>query len=273
MTKHIVVEPSREVAVEGPTRASSSDGRATAVAPTTHPSALPASGGQEPDAPPARTRRITRFLFTLVIVLSVLEAAAFGGNYLLNTRYYVSTDNAQVDGDKVDIAAPATGLVTGWTATQGSTVTRDEILGRVTIQGSKAQAQNTVKSPGTGTVAVSNVVNGEWVNAGDEMATAYNFSSIYVTARVSEDDIAAVHPGQQVDVAVDAYPNTSVTGVVEEVQASAAGQFSIYPGPDTDPTNPQKVDQYVPVKIAFTNTGGVGLSPGMNVTVHIRKDR
>jgi hypothetical protein len=244
------------------------------------PPGPPAPGPPAPAGPAAaptpvvspKTRRTTRILFTLVAVLSLLEAAAFTGNYLLYSRHYVSTDNAQVDGDKVDINAPATGLVTDWRATQGSTVNRGEILGRITIQGSSAQPRNTVRSPGAGTVAVDNVVDGEWVNAGDEMATAYDFNSIYVTARVSENDISEVRIGRPVDISVDAYPRASVTGIVQEIQASAAGQFSTYPGPDTDPTNPRKVDQYVPVKIAFTNTGRVELSPGMNVTVHIHKE-
>jgi multidrug resistance efflux pump len=74
-----------------------------------------------------------------------------------------------------------------------------------------------------------------------------------------------------VDISVDASPGAAVTGVVHEIQNSAAGPFTIFPSPDTDPSNPQKVDQYVPVKIKFTNTGGALLAPGMNVTVHIHK--
>ena len=94
----------------------------------------------------------------------------------------------------------------------------------------------------------------------------------YVTARVEEEDISGVRLGQAVDVSVDAYPNAPVRGTVTQIQASAAGQFTIYPSPDSDPTNPQKIDQYIPVKIAISDSGGARLLPGMNVTVHIRRD-
>jgi multidrug resistance efflux pump len=230
-----------------------------------HPSTAPTP------PPPAKWRRSTKIALATIAVVTLLETAAFSGTYFLDTSKYVSTDNAQVDGDKVDINAPATGTITHWTITNGSTVHTNQILGMIKGIGAGPQPEHPIKSPGNGTVAVNNSVNGEVVNSGTELATAYNFNDIYVTARVAETDIKDVHPGQPVDISIDAYPHTPVTGIVEEIQNSAAGPFSFYPSPDTDPSNPQKVDQYIPVKIEFTNTGGVALSPGMNVTVHIHK--
>jgi multidrug resistance efflux pump len=207
----------------------------------------------------------------VIAVVSLLEAGALAGNYFLNTSHYVSTDNAQVDGDKVDINAPMTGTLTRWTVTKGSQVTKQEIVGRIRIQGSGAQPQRAIRSPGHGTIAVNHAVNGQYVTAGTEMATAYDLNRIFVTARVDETEIRNVQVGQQVDISVDAFPHVPFTGLVEDVQDSSAGEFSIFPGLDTDPTNPQKVTQYIPVKVEFTNTGGVVLAPGMNVTVHIHK--
>jgi len=42
----------------------------------------------------------------------------------------------------------------------------------------------------------------------------------------------------------------------------AAGEFTIYPNPDTDPTNPQKTRQYIPVRIQIMNSDGMQLLPG-----------
>ncbi|HEX4250179.1 MAG TPA: efflux RND transporter periplasmic adaptor subunit [Pseudonocardia sp.] len=228
-----------------------------------------------PSAPPPapakkRWKRSTKIGLTIVAVVSLLEAAAFAGTFFLYSDHYVSTDNAQVDGDKVDINAPQSGVLTRWTVQQGSTVTPNQVVGRIAV-GDSNGPQWPIKAPGTGTVAVNNAVNGQYVTAGTELATAYNFNNIYVTARVAETDIRNVHLGMPVDISVDAFPGTPVTGVVEEIQASSAGSFSFFPGPDTDPSNPQKVDQYIPVKIAFTNTDGVAVTPGMSVTVHIHK--
>lgn len=226
-----------------------------------------------PRRPSGRKRftRTTRIGLTVIAIVTLLEAGAFAGNYFVNTSHYVSTDNAQVDGDKVDINAPITGTLTRWTVSQGSLVTQHQIVGRIQLQGSGAQPQRAIMSPGHGTIAVNHAVDGQYVTAGTELATAYDLNSIYVTARVDETDIRDVHVGQQVDISVDAFPDVPFTGLVENVQSSSAGVFSFFPGPDTDPTNPQKVTQYIPVKCEFTNTGGVALAPGMNVTVHIHK--
>lgn len=218
--------------------------------------------------------RASRVLFITVGVLSVLETAAFAGSYFLYSSHYVTTDNAQVDGDKIDIDAPVSGAVSDWAIQSGSVVEPNQVVGRIRMLGSGAQPERPVKVPGasTGTVAVDDVVDGSYVTAGTELATAYDLAKIYVTARVEDYDIASVRPGALVDVRADAFPNAPITGVVAVVQNSAAGNFSIYPPAGiADPSQPQRVDQYIPVKIELLSTGGARLAPGMDVTVHIHK--
>jgi multidrug resistance efflux pump len=216
--------------------------------------------------------KVSRNLFVLVAVLAFLESAAFGGTYFLNTRYYVSTDNAQVDGDQIQINAPASGTVTRWSIAQGQTVTRNQVLGRIQLVGSGPQVEQPVRSPGAGMVAVDDVTDGSYVTAGAELATAYNPASVYITARIEDTDMSEVHQGALVDISVDAYPQAAVTGVVSSIQESVASNFTYLPPPGSaDPSNPRRVDQYVPVRIALTSTGGAQLLPGMNVTVHIHK--
>jgi multidrug resistance efflux pump len=77
----------------------------------------------------------------------LLAAAGFGGAHLLYTPNYVSTDNAQVDGDKIDINAPATGPVTRWSITQGSSLRANQIIGRVKMLGSFAEPQGPSRHP------------------------------------------------------------------------------------------------------------------------------
>jgi multidrug resistance efflux pump len=218
------------------------------------------------------TRPPTRHVLTALAGLAVLAAVAFGGAYLIHSRNYVSTDNAQVDGDKVDITAPATGTLVNWRGEQGVQVSANEYIGRIKQGTSGAQPQMPIKSPGNGTIAVKDAVEGQWVTAGTELATAYDFDKIYITARVDEDDLTDVHLGAPVDVSVDAYPHARITGVVTDIQAGAAGVFSLFPQSNST-GNFQKVTQVVPVRITFTNTDGQYLVPGMNVTVHIHKQR
>jgi multidrug resistance efflux pump len=75
-----------------------------------------------------------------------------------------------------------------------------------------------------------------------------------------------------VDLSVDGYPHATITGVVSEIQSSTASQFDFYPSPDQNTQNPQRIKEWVPVKITFTSTGGAPILPGLNVTARIHKD-
>jgi multidrug resistance efflux pump len=196
--------------------------------------------------------------------------ARFRRGHLVYSRDYVSTDNAQVDGDKVNTTAPATGTLVDWRGEQGAQVSGNEVIGRIKQGTSGAQPQMVIKSPGNGTIAVNNAVEGQWITAGTEGATAYDFSKIYLTARIAETDVADVRLGAPVDISVDAYPGARITGMVTEIQAGAAGVFSLFPQSNST-GNFQKVTQVIPVRIAFTNIDGQYLVPEMNVTVHIHK--
>jgi multidrug resistance efflux pump len=221
----------------------------------------------EPPAPETPKRSKRKLFIVLAIIIGLILVVG-GGLYWHHASQFVSTDNAQVDGDQIQINAPTTGTVSGWTLTQGSTVTRNEVVGRIRVLGTGPQ--QVIKSPGNGTVAVTQVVNGTYVNGGSNLATAYNLSYIYVTARVDETDVSDVHVGALVDMDVDAFPGVPVQGVVQEVQGSSAGAFSLFPQNNSS-GNFQKVTQVIPIKIALLNTDGARLAPGENVTVHIHK--
>ncbi|MGA8518746.1 MAG: HlyD family efflux transporter periplasmic adaptor subunit [Pseudonocardiaceae bacterium] len=212
----------------------------------------------------------TRIALMVILTLAVFAGGVFATSYFLNARNYVSTDNAQIDGDKIQINAPTSGTLLDWSATEGTVVTKDQRVGRVEMQGGFFQPKMSIRAPSEGTVAMDNGVPGGFVTAGTQLAVAYDLDKIFVTARVDETDIRAVRPGQPVDVTVDAFPNTPLTGYVREVQGGAAGQFSLFPDTNTA-GNFQKVTQVIPVKIALADRRGLDLVPGMNVTVHIHK--
>ncbi|HET9117740.1 MAG TPA: efflux RND transporter periplasmic adaptor subunit [Pseudonocardiaceae bacterium] len=224
----------------------------------------PPSGGR-------RLKRSTRIALIVILVLALIAAAGFATSYFLNARNYVTTDNAQIDGDKIAINAPASGTLLDWSATQGAALSKDQIVGRIEMDGGFNKPQKTIKAPGVGTVAVDNGIVGTYVTAGTQLAVAYDLDKIFVTARVDETDVKAVHPGQVVDVSVDAYPHTPLTGRVREIQGGAAAVFSLFPQSNSG-GNFQKVTQVIPVKIGLDNVQNLDLVPGMNVTVHIHKN-
>lgn len=232
--------------------------------------------GIAPTAPPRhRLKQSTRIALVVILIIAVVAGGALGASYFLNARHYVSTDNAQVDGDKIMINAPTSGWLQDWRIHQGSTVHHNQVVGRIKIQNGFTQPLMSIRAPTAGTVAVDNGVVGTYVTAGTTLAVAYNLDKIYVTARVDDTDIKPVRAGLPVDIDVDAYPHTRITGYVQTIQAGAAADFSLFPQSNTQGTGTfQKVTQVIPVKIAFDDLSalnGLDLVPGMNVTVHIHK--
>jgi len=218
----------------------------------------------------SRTRDVSRTLMIVLAVIVVAESIAFAGTYLLYSRYRVVTDNAVVDADPIDVNAPQAGTLRRWSLNEGSRIRPGEHLGRVVSAGSKPQILELVRAPRAGTVGLNNVTDGEYVEAGQTLAIAYDLDHVWITARIDESDIARVRLGQLVDIRLDGYPNVAMVGKVGLIQASTASQLTVYPSTDSDPTNVQKIDQYVAVRILPTFTGGMTLRPGMNATVHIR---
>lgn len=232
----------------------------------------------DPAAPEAPARAVrgrspkpsTRKASIVIGIVALFMTIGLVYTYVIEGSKYVSTDNAQIDGDQITVNAPSSGTLIDWTAYQGTQLKKDRLVGRIKIQGGFVQPQQPIRAPGNGTVVIDDGVEGAFVTAGAPLAIAYDLSKIYVTARVDETDIDDVRPGQKVDIDVDAFSDADLTGTVREVQGGAAGEFSPLPRSNTA-GNYQKVTQVIPVKIALDDTQGLALVPGMNVTVKIHK--
>ena len=224
----------------------------------------------EPGETKRRMKRSTKIALIVIGVVALLAAIGFTLSYVLDASRYVSTDNAQVDGTQVPILAPASGTLVGWQGSTGLVMHRDQVIGRVQIQGAFVQPQLAIRAPAAGTIANSSTTNGAYVTTGAQLAVAYDPQGVYVTARVDETDIDDVQVGRPVDFTVDAYPGRTFHGTVQEIQGGAAAVFSPFPQSNSG-GNFQKVTQVIPVRVAIDDMQGVDLIPGMNVTVDIHK--
>ena len=129
--------------------------------------------------------RSTKISLTAWVVVVLLQVAAVGATYVLYSGPYVTTSNAQVDGDRVQINAPADGVLIKWDISQGTVVRPGQAVGRIKLNGTGFSGpQQIIRSPGRGQVAMEMVEEGQWVSAGTTLALAFEFSDIYVTAPV-----------------------------------------------------------------------------------------
>jgi len=91
-------------------------------------------------------------------------------------------------------------------------------------------ADLSIRTPYSGYLASRSVDLGQTISAGASIAEVDNIASTYFQPSISETDFRYVHPGQDVNVRLDAYPNRTFTGKVAAIFPSAsmtARQFSI----------------------------------------------
>jgi multidrug resistance efflux pump len=125
-----------------------------------------------------------------------------------------------------------------------------------------------IKSPMDGKVIMSNVIKGEVLTPGMEIATIADTAHIYIKANIEETNILNIQSGQKVDIQIDAYPHKTFQGNVESIGQATTGAFSTTLSLNTSGTY-SKVTQLIPVHIAIINTNNLTLMPGMNATVKI----
>jgi len=213
-----------------------------------------------------------RLLLVNIIILIVLVGGGFAAYaYYNKTVNYLSTDNAQIAGQQVTIAAPANGKLTNWGGKVGDHFSKNDKIGTILTTGTDGQpTEMPVTLPTDGTVVQSNAVQDSFVAAGTPLAQVYDLNNLWVTANIDETKIDEIAVGQDVDIYVDAFPNSTLKGKIQQIGLATAGTFSLLPN-SNNTANYTKVTQVVPVKVSIDDNKGVGIVPGMNVTVRIHK--
>lgn len=214
-----------------------------------------------------------RLLLINIIILIVLVGGGIGGYaYYNKTVNNITTDNAQIAGQQVTIAATANGKLTNWSGNVGSKVSKDSSIGTIISTDSTGKPVNVdVTAPTDGTIVQSNAVADSFVAAGTPLAVAYDLNNLWVTANIDETKIDEVAVGQDVDIHVDAFPDQTLKGKVQQIGLATSGSFSLLPSSSNTTGNYTKVTQVVPVKVSIDDSKGVAIVPGMNVTVEIHK--
>lgn len=226
-------------------------------------------------------------LKVILIAFIILVLVAGGGTgyyFLYQDSHFFTTQNAQLTADLVNITPEVTGKVTNWDVKEGDKVKSGQILGHqdisalVTSSAINTQALNSmadsiaakadIKSPIDGKVIKTNVVKGQVISPGMEVATIADIDNIYIKANIEETAIFKIKPSQKVDITIDAYSGKKFTGFVENIGQASESVFSIMPTLNTSGEF-SKVTQLIPVKIGIVNEENLTLMPGMNATVKI----
>jgi membrane fusion protein, multidrug efflux system len=127
-------------------------------------------------------------------------------------------------------------------------------------------AYTRIFSPADGLVSQRQVRPGQFVNVGTQVIAVVPLPNIWVIANFKETQMTNIRAGQLARIAVDAFPDLSLTGHVENWSPGTGSTFALLP-PDNATGNFTKVVQRVPVKIVLDKNPALGalVRPGMSV--------
>jgi len=132
-------------------------------------------------------------------------------------------------------------------------------------------SHTTISAAEAGRVASLTAAVGQFAQAGTAL-TMFVPDKIWVTANFKETQLHAMRPGQKVQLAIDAYPDRSISGHVASVQPGSGTAFSLLPAQNAT-GNYVKIVQRVPVKIVIdAPPTDVALGPGMSAVPTVRTD-
>jgi membrane fusion protein (multidrug efflux system) len=104
-----------------------------------------------------------------------------------------------------------------------------------------------IRAPQDGYVTQRNVDLGTYVQAGQQ--SIYLVApQVWVVANFKENQLAQMRPGQKVTMTVDSYPDLTLHGHVDSIQAGSGARFSAFPAENAT-GNYVKIVRRVPVKI------------------------
>ncbi|MCE0523298.1 MAG: HlyD family secretion protein [Methylacidiphilales bacterium] len=108
---------------------------------------------------------------------------------------------------------------------------------------------STIKAPATGYVGRKNVEVGNRVSSGQTLLVVVE-PDLWVVANFKETQLARMHPGQPVEISIDAIPGKVFQGRVDSFSPATGNEFALLPA-DNSTGNFTKIVQRVPVKVTF----------------------
>lgn len=146
---------------------------------------------------------------------------------------------------------------------------RELVLQRMQLD----ESYTVITAPYDGKMGKRTIQPGQQVQVGQTLAFIVDRETgKWVVANFKETQLRFMKLGESVDIIMDAYPDSKLTGTIVSLSPATGSRFSLLP-PDNSTGNFVKIVQRVPVKIKFKERNEVIdlLSAGMNATVTVKK--
>ncbi|GIM45567.1 secretion protein HlyD [Collibacillus ludicampi] len=211
-----------------------------------------------------------KVILSTILAAIVVGGAGIGGYYWYQATHYVSTEDARIDCDQYRVMPQISGELTQIIMKEGQSVQQNEAVAQQDTSNLDPSMMDKaiLRAPITGTIVKWFNKEHEVVTPGQAVAIVENLNDTYVSANIEETYIDKIHPGQPVDITVDALNGLKMTGTVRKVDQASNSTFSLLPAVNTS-GNFTKVTQRVRVEIELNKPKGITLIPGTNVEVKI----
>ena len=196
---------------------------------------------------------------------------------------FVSSNNAQVVADLVQVGSINAGRIVAMDVDVGSTVLEGQVIAVVDIPAviSRSSITDTSKmgfrdvqdqlfevvAPRSGVIAARWAKKGDTLPAGQRIATLVDQRRVWIEANIDEKKIERVRPGQPVEIEITGRDG-KLTGKVETVSPVTAATLAS-PSDRGLAGNGRRVAQVIPVKIRL-DEDNLSLIPGSSAEITIR---
>lgn len=130
----------------------------------------------------------------------------------------------------------------------------------------------TIEAPADGIVSRRSVEAGQFITIGQPLCSTIDITNLWITANFKETQVDKIHPGQAVEIKIDAYPSLKLTGKVDSYIGATGAKFALLP-PDNSTGNFVKIVQRVPVKISLSKLKKEEIDilfPGLSAYVSVK---
>jgi membrane fusion protein (multidrug efflux system) len=130
----------------------------------------------------------------------------------------------------------------------------DVLKAQAAIDQAKLDLEHThVVAAQDGQISNLTLTAGSLVGIGAPLFALIAENSFHIDANFKETELAGIHPGQDVDIQIDMYPDQHFKGTVESLSGGTGTAFSLLPAQNAT-GNWVKIAQRVPVRIKFAPT-------------------
>ena len=217
------------------------------------------------------------------LILVILGASIGGYAWWYNSSQFVTTDDANLVADLVQVGSLNAGRIIAMNVDVGDPIVEGQVIATVDIPIiiSRSGITDTTKmgfrdvqdqlaevvAPRSGVIAARWVKEGDTVPAGEPIVSLMDPRRVWVVANIDEDKIERVRPGQLVEVDVKSLNRTLVGRVATVSPVTVA---TLGPPPErSSSSNFRRVTQVIPIKITL-DEDPLSLIPGSSANIKIR---